>query len=89
MISRERVRYLLNSIQSSDAPIYSAKTKIMVNAAKKNDFEEAADFIMITAPAPKFNNDRNHRISALGTKKGKIRTCPKTGVELRFFKKHE
>ena len=47
-----RVRYLLNSIQSSDATICSVKTTIMANAAKKNDFEEAADFIMFTAPAP-------------------------------------
>ena len=44
---------------------------------------------MITAPLPKFNGERNHRISALKFKKGKVRTGPKTVVELRFYKKNE
>lgn len=61
----------------------------MADIVKKNDFEEAADFIMITAPAPKFNGERNHRTSALKFKKGKVRTGPKTGVELRFYKKNK
>ena len=87
-----RVRYLLNSIQSSDATICAAKTTILADTSKKNDFELAADFIMITGPASKFNSDNHHSVYGLGShrsKKGKIKTGPKTGVELRFFKKHE
>lgn len=64
-----RVRYLLNSIQTNDTTICSAKTPVMADVVKKNDFEEAADFIMITALVPKFYNDRNDRISALKFKR--------------------
>ena len=84
-----RVRYLLNSIQSSDATICAANTTILADTSKKNDFELAADFIMITGPASKFNSDNQHRVSGLKrhrSKKGKIKTDPKTGVELCFFK---
>ena len=89
-----RVRYLLNSIQTSDATFCAAKTTIMADPVKKNDFEMAADFILITAPQPKPYTDKSHNVSALGTgkrntKKGKIRTGPKTGVELRFYQKKE
>ena len=84
-----RVRYLINSIQTADPTICSAKTAIQADAIKKNDFEEAADFLLITAPAPKANQPRVHQISAAQTKRGKIRTGPKTGVEIRYFKRHE
>ena len=84
-----RVRPLLNSIQSSDATICAAKTIILADTSKKKYFELEADFIMITAPASKFNSDNQHRVSGLKrhrSKKGKIKTDPKTGVELCFFK---
>ena len=64
-----RVRYLLNSIQSSDPTICAAKTTILADAVKKNDFENAADFILFTAPQQKFDK-RPHNISGLGTKRG-------------------
>ena len=90
-----RVRYLLNSIISTDATICSAKTLILSDAAKKDDFETAADFLLIVAPKPR-NEGSSHRISALkhrntkrGKQRGKIRTGPKTGVEIRFFTKPE
>ena len=84
-----RVRYLLSSIQTADPTICSAKTAIQADPTKKNNFEEAADFLLITAPAPKVNQPKTHRISAAQTKRGKIRTGPKTGVEIRYFKRHE
>ena len=84
-----RVRYLLNSIQTSDPTICSAKTAIQADQVKKNDFEEAADFLLITAPPPKANQPKHHRISAVQSKRGKIKTGPKTGVELRYYKRHE
>ena len=62
-----RIRYLLNPIQSSDANICAAKTIILANTSKKNDFELAVDFIMITAPASKLNSDNQHRVSGLGS----------------------
>ena len=89
-----RVRYLLNSIQTNDPMTCSEKTTIQANATNKNNFEEAADFIIITAPKDTVQK-RPHNISGLGSKrnqsykKGKIRTVPTTGVELRFYKKDE
>lgn len=41
----------------------------MADATKKYDFEEAAGFIMITAPAPELSNDQNHRNLAMGSRK--------------------
>ena len=84
-----RVRYLLGSIQTSDPTICSAKTAIQADGTKKNNFEEAADFLLITAPVPKVNQPKLHRISAVQMKKGKIKTGPKTGVEIRYYKRHE
>ena len=83
-----RVRWLLSSIQTSDATILSAKTTIQADPTKKDNFEEAADFLLITAPDHKVGNtNKLQRISA--TKLGKIRTGPKTGVEIRFYKRGE
>ena len=59
----------------------------MADAAKKNSFEEAADFLLITAPAPKSNQSKIQRVSAIKT--GKIKVGPKTGVEIRFYKRPE
>ena len=86
-----RVRYLLTSIQSSDPTICSGKTTIQADPVKKGDFEEAADFLLTICPAPKPQSQGNHRIAALKTnsKKGKIQTGPKTGVEVRFYRKDE
>ena len=69
-----RVRYLLNSLQTNDPTIYSAKTTIKADSVKKDDVEMAADFILITAPPPKISSDRTHQISGLGTKRSKVKT---------------
>ena len=86
-----RVRYLLSSIQSTDPTICSGKTTFQADAGKKGDFELAADFLLTICPAPKPQSQGNHRIAAVKTKakKGKIRTGPKTGVEVRFYRKDE
>ena len=91
-----RVRYSLASIQTSDATICSAKTKIQADPNKKHDFEEAADFILETAPSDKSIRPI-HRISTTRSKpsqnsnkgRGKIKIGPKTGVELRYYKRKE
>ena len=64
-----RVRYLLQSIEKSDPTICAAKTTIKADSIKNNDFEEAADFLIITAPHPKVNNSnrQNHNVSAINT----------------------
>ena len=86
-----RVRYLLTSIQTSDPTICAGKATIQADVGKKNSFEEAADFLMTICPPPKPQAGNTiHRVSALKlTKKGKIRIGPKTGVEIRYYKRHE
>lgn len=87
-----RVRYLLTSIQTSDPTLCSAKTTIQADPAKKEDFETASDFIMTVAPAPKPQQGRSQRIAALRTtrnKRGKVKIGPKTGVEVRFYRRGE
>ena len=86
-----QVWYLLTTIQSTDPTIYSGKATIQADAATKDSFEESADFLLTICPAPKPQLHGNHRIAAVNTrgKKGKIRTGPKTGVEVRFYWKDE
>ena len=92
-----RVRHLMTSIQTPDPTIISAKTNIHADPTKKNDFEQAADFLLQVAPTPN-TTGTNHRISALkhgkrkngkGGRRGEIKTGPKTGVELRYYKRKE
>ena len=99
-----RVRYLLQSIESSDPTICAAKTTIKADNTMKNDFELAADFLIVTAPTTNTNH-LNHNVSGINTnncntqrrpshnkrgpKRGKIDVGPKTGVEIRFFNRGE
>ena len=87
-----RVRHLLNSIETADPTICSSKTTIVADSVMKNDFEAAANFLLINAPTAK--KEQTHRISSLktkrkGRKKEKVKTGPKTGVELCFYKRNE
>ena len=85
-----RVRYLLTSIQTSDPTICAGKTTIQADPEKRDNFEEAADFLMTICPPPKPTTHPIQRVSAIRTsKRGKVRIGPKTGVEVRFYKKHE
>ena len=101
-----RVRYLLSSIETADPTICSAKTAIQADNVKKNDFESAADFLLVTAPNAKTHHN-DHNISGVRNQKnnnrrskfvrrnnnsngkGKIKTGPKTGVEIRYYTKGE
>ena len=85
-----RVRYLLTSIQTSDPTICSGKTTIQADTGKRDNFEEAADFLMTICPPPKPVSHPVQRVSAIkSSKRGKIRIGPKTRVEVRFYKKQE
>ena len=52
----------MKSVQTNDPTICSTKTTIQADAAKKNDFESAADFLLITALDQKNQGPSNHRI---------------------------
>ena len=59
-----RVRRLLHSITSNNAAILAAKTTILADDTRVNNFELAADFLILTAPEPPAGGGRDHRISA-------------------------
>ena len=55
---------------------------------QQNDFEAAADFLLVTAPKPK-DQVPGHRISAAKFNPSKKKTIGDTGVELRYYSSHE
>ena len=74
---------------SKDPAIVSAITHIEGNANQRNDFELAADFLLLRVPLNS-NNDNTHRINSIhnkGKKKGSgnHKVGEKTGVELRYY----
>ena len=92
-----RVGRLLKSITSKDGAILSAITHIQGTSEMRESFEEAADFLLLTAPAAK-EIERSYRISAIMTGSGgdrhKKNAAPKngygsTGVELRYHTRKE
>ena len=77
-----RVGRLIKSITSRDPSIVAAITHIHGNQDMNQDFEQAADFLLLTAPSNNIN-EPSHRISATNTG-----TSPGTGdVELRYYSK--
>ncbi len=87
-----RVSRLLKSIECNDPSIAAAKTTILANTVKRDDFEQAADFLLLAAPTKHNQPTNNHRVSMVETgsvkRKGKVQTG-KTGVEFRYYKKRE
>ena len=89
-----RARYLLEGDQSTNPTICFAKTTILADIVKKNDFEQAASFIAIIAPMKLPTHRPGQRIEAVnfkrnGPKRGKIHIGPKTAVELSFYERGE
>ena len=87
-----RVRRLLASIQSNEATIVSAKTTILADMNKRDDFELASDFLLLAAPSEPINNGRQHRISSVkwgrggGGKYSGSGDKGKSGVEDQYYK---
>ena len=93
---RTRVSRLLASIVTTEPNICSAKTQIFSNQQMLNDFESAAEFILLINPKKSNEPKTGHRISAIQTGKrkrgsGKDKNCEKgkTGVSLRYHKVNE
>ncbi len=86
-----RVQRLLRSIQCKDGTILSAKTTIMADAEKKGDFELAADFLLLVAPAS-ISRGKDHNISALKRKLDKLQNKQgggQNGTKVRYYSKSE
>ena len=86
-----RVGRLLKSITTKEPAIVSAITHMMGNPAQRNDFETAADFLLLTALSTSPQASA-HRVSATNTDKCKHNNAKKgtkTGVELRYYSKKE
>jgi hypothetical protein len=85
MNERTRVTHLLDSIQCNHQQLVAAKTAILSDDAKRNNFELAADFLLLNAKffkSEKTQNDWN--VSVLKQKDGN-----RPQVELRYYKKKE
>ena len=83
-----RVQRLLNSIVSTDIKVISAVTTILADTAKRNDFEEAADFLLLAAPVSVTDENMSHNISAVNeeNKTGfEISPMGKTGIAMRYY----
>ena len=92
---RTRVKYVLDNIESNDAPLLAAMSNVLTDEAKMTDFETAVSAILPHDPVVKRRDAVNKKhatrvaaadatsadISAFGSKVG---IGPKTGVELRF-----
>ena len=83
-----RVGSLMKSIIIREPGIVSAITHIQGSQLQRNDFEAAADFLLLIAPKPK-EHAPGHRISAINTNKPKRKDFGDTGVELRYHSKYE
>ena len=88
-----RVSRSIKSVTSRDPSIVAAITHIQGDNTRRNDFELAADFMLLNAPAPK-EMQENHRVSALGTgttagNGNGDKNMGKTGIELRYYKRDE
>ena len=83
-----RIGRLMKSIISREPAIVSAITHIQGSQLQRNDFEAAADFLLLTAPKPKEHAPR-HCISAINTNKPKRKGFGDTGFELRYHSKYE
>lgn len=85
-----RVGRLIKSILNRDPSIVSAITHIQGNHGQRNDFELAADFLLLTAPKMK-ENTQTHRISAIKSNKGQKPKSGfgKSGVEFRYHARNE
>ena len=92
-----RVRYLMDGIQCNDAELQAALAAIRMDTvgpnAKRNNFENAAAFLLPTCPVAKKrksnNTNRTATISGVGAEAGTKAGVGKTGVELRYYKKAE
>ena len=81
---------LLNSIVSTDIKVVSAVTTILADTAKRDDFESAADFLLLAAPVQVQELNPNHTVSGVNEEEGsgfEIGDIGKTGVELRYYKR--
>ena len=92
----KRVSRLLKSITSSDQRVIAATTAILANNEKRNDFELAADFLLLIAQQKQSDGNEQQRVSVIyqgkrqdrGKRKGKSEVG-ETGVEFCYYKKME
>ena len=84
-----RVSRLLKSLTTEGPSIISAMTHIQGDTNQRNDFESAADFLLLTAPSTN-SQGTNHRISA-ERRGGKFKSkgTGETSVKFRYYTGNE
>ena len=96
---RTRVTRLLNSIQSPYQSLVSAKVAIENDITKREDFEEASDFLCSFGPKKSTNPGGLHRVasvtsdyqvsSTLSEMKNELGTLSHVNVDVRYYKPEE
>ena len=89
--ARTWVTHLLDSIQTSYIPLQTAKVTIENDSAKRNDFEQAVDFLCkFTPPRKPSGSGGLHRISSTSTEmKSDLEQLKDVQVDIRFYKPEE
>ena len=86
---RTRVTRLLHCIQADHiASIAAAKTTIEATPVKRDDFEEATDFLILNALMSKSMN-HDHYIAAFDTADGITHDLRDVKIEDQFYTPHE
>ena len=89
---RQRVKYLLDGIQSDDARLLAAIGSVQDDDAKLGDFEKAAAKIIPADPVKNKRGTGSNKRKAQELQIGAVdlqSRGSKTGVEFRFYKPHE
>ena len=84
-----RVGRLIKSIQSKDPSIISAPTHIQGSITQRDNFELAADFLLLPAPKHKELAEGMHRVSSIKSSYPPKQGMGKTDIELRYYSKEE
>ena len=85
-----RVGRLSKNLQSKDPSIVSAITHIQGNPEQRDNFETAADFLLLTAPKFKDMTEGGHQISSICSKGDKRKAnTGESGVEFHYYAKNE
>ena len=89
--ARTRVTRLLTSNQTQYQPLQSAKVTIENDPNKRDNFEEAVNFLCKFAPKKSHSPGGLHRISAINSSdpKGDLDKLKDVEVEVRFYKPEE
>ena len=88
MTERERVGHLLDGIHTSDQGLQAAMAQVKADdVGKRSNFEEAAAYLIPFDPTKRSGGTKRDYAQISAVKPDINKKGPKTGVEIRFYKK--